>query len=220
MTDENKSLSEAALKALAFERDRPASPAEVERLAARLQSQFSQSPPHVEAPTPTANGPSLSKSFIFLGGLALGAVGGAFVQQRLNPPKEVIVERVVIRDAVPVAPVVQIERPAQPEDSGVRIQRRERKTSPMNVERLLVEQAAAALARAQADEALKACDQHAAQFPTGHLIEERESVAIRALVLLGRQSEALTRAKAFREQFPESLLLDVVDAAIGPNQLE
>jgi hypothetical protein len=61
-----------------------------------------------------------------------------------------------------------------------------------------------------------ACDAHSRKFPTGQLAEERESLAIRALVLLGRRDEAASRATQFKARYPNSLLSDVVDAALSP----
>jgi hypothetical protein len=48
----------------------------------------------------------------------------------------------------------------------------------------------------------------------GQLSEERESLWIHALVTLGRVEEALQRAGAFRERFPDSLLQPSVDASL------
>jgi hypothetical protein len=86
--------------------------------------------------------------------------------------------------------------------------------APIELERLLVEQATSALGRGQGPDALAACVEHQRRFPSGQLAEERESVAIRALVLLGRKKEAVARAEAFRIAYPESLLIDVVNTAV------
>lgn len=70
------------------------------------------------------------------------------------------------------------------------------------------------MSRGNATQALEECTQHAARFPTGQLSEERESLAIRALLGLGRRDEALTRAGQFRARYPDGLLLDVVEKAL------
>jgi hypothetical protein len=152
-------------------------------------------------------------------GLAVGGVTGAQLQARLGAPREVIIEqRVDVPVPVPVqVPVVVVPTPVpiepdQPSPERPRPPKVDK--APVEVERLLIEQATAALSRGNAAQALEACAQHAARFPEGQLAEERESLAIRALLRLGRRDEAETRAAAFRGRYPEGLLLDVVEKAL------
>lgn len=67
----------------------------------------------------------------------------------------------------------------------------------------LLEQARAALKSAPA-RALQRANEHAARFPRGVLVQEREVLAIQALRKLGRSSEADRRAEAFAKAFPGS----------------
>jgi hypothetical protein len=66
------------------------------------------------------------------------------------------------------------------------------------------------LRRAQAalasspSETLKMVDAHPTLYPRGILAQEREVIAIDALARLGRRSEAIQRAAAFRSAFPRS----------------
>jgi hypothetical protein len=53
-------------------------------------------------------------------------------------------------------------------------------------------------------EALRVLDEHRAGFPHGTLEQEREVLAIEALVRLGRRSEARARGDAFGRAFPTS----------------
>lgn len=53
-------------------------------------------------------------------------------------------------------------------------------------------------------EALRLCDEHARRFPRGSLSQERESLAIEALFLLGRRDEAKARAARFKQAYPAS----------------
>jgi outer membrane protein assembly factor BamD (BamD/ComL family) len=53
-------------------------------------------------------------------------------------------------------------------------------------------------------EALRALEEHRARFPQGTFAQEREVLAIEALVRLGRRAEAEARAAAFARQFPGS----------------
>ncbi len=68
----------------------------------------------------------------------------------------------------------------------------------------------ALLARAQKElrgnpqQALSLCDEHASRYRAGAFGEEREAVAIEALVYLHREGEAQTRFRAFGERWPTS----------------
>lgn len=78
----------------------------------------------------------------------------------------------------------------------------------------LVQMARAALTRGNFAAALDATDQHARAFPAGNLAEERESIAIQALVGAGRDDDARARATRFHAKYPRSPLRPAVDAAI------
>ena len=52
--------------------------------------------------------------------------------------------------------------------------------------------------------ALELTESHARAFPAGKLAQERELIAISALVALGRRTAALSRANRFAQAFPES----------------
>jgi outer membrane protein assembly factor BamD (BamD/ComL family) len=79
----------------------------------------------------------------------------------------------------------------------------------------LVSKADAALARGDHAGALAACDERAKSFPAGRMAEECEFTAIRALVGLGRASEARTRAESFRKRFPSSLYGAALNSMMG-----
>jgi hypothetical protein len=90
-------------------------------------------------------------------------------------------------------------------------------------ERAVLEIARNAVGRGEGAVALRALERHAAEFPRGRLAEEREALAVQALELAGRRSEARARAEQFRSRFPKSLLraaiagtLDEGDAASRP----
>jgi len=82
-------------------------------------------------------------------------------------------------------------------------------------ERGLLDVARGALARGEAGAALAATERHSREYPAGVLLEEREAIAIKALVALGRKDEAQTRAKAFEQRFPNGLMLRAVRGAVG-----
>jgi hypothetical protein len=64
--------------------------------------------------------------------------------------------------------------------------------------------------------ALALTDEHAARFPMGRLGQEREVVAIGALVRLGRVEEAKARAARFTEAFPGSAHRSRIEAIVSP----
>jgi hypothetical protein len=83
----------------------------------------------------------------------------------------------------------------------------------------------ALLARAQAalasspQSALELATAHALRFRGGALVQEREMIAIAALLRLGRRSEAEARAQEFRSAFPTSAYTRRIDVLMqGRNQ--
>ena len=71
-------------------------------------------------------------------------------------------------------------------------------------EALLLERARTALASNPA-QSLALAQRHAAEFPHGLLVQEREVIAISALRRLGRTAEAAARAARFDARFPKSV---------------
>jgi hypothetical protein len=82
------------------------------------------------------------------------------------------------------------------------------------VEVALLDRAQASLAGRPAD-ALASCEEHARRFPKGTLVQEREVLAIDALLRLGRREEAEARAARFRLGFPRSGHLRRVEALLS-----
>jgi hypothetical protein len=82
-------------------------------------------------------------------------------------------------------------------------------------ERALLDVARSALARGEAGEAIAATERHAREYPDGSLVEEREAIAVKALVALGRMGEARRRAHALEQRFPNGLTVRAVRAAVG-----
>lgn len=102
-------------------------------------------------------------------------------------------------------PVVVAAKPPAPKDSP---------DLALAAERQLIEQARNALVRGEARAAEAPLSDHAARFPRGRLAEERESLWIQALLRQGRFPDARTRATNFERDFPNSLLLPAVEAAM------
>jgi hypothetical protein len=81
-------------------------------------------------------------------------------------------------------------------------------------ESAILDVARAALARGEPDQALVAVERHTSSFPRGVLREEREALAVKALVLAGRGEEARARAAAFRTRYPESFFLPAIESSL------
>ncbi|MBX3225215.1 MAG: hypothetical protein KF795_32160, partial [Labilithrix sp.] len=79
----------------------------------------------------------------------------------------------------------------------------------------LLERAQDAL-RSRPAEALALADDHARRFPQGMLAQEREVIAIEALVKTGRTSDARARAARFKARFPGSSHTRRIDALVAP----
>jgi len=191
-----------------------------------------------EAPTPTASPPAPAAPGIAPWKAALGAVvafglgvaaGGA--ARRPAPPDPAPPSSDA--SAVPVAPSESVSTPAPslepplvpaPRTSadahaGAPALPSATTSSPpassLADEQALVDRARAALARGRAPDALAAVDEHQRRFPRGRLAEEREILAIQALVAAGRSADARLRAARFRTTFPKSLYLPSLGKIVG-----
>jgi hypothetical protein len=82
-------------------------------------------------------------------------------------------------------------------------------------ERRLLDAARGAVEREDGASALTATAEHERKYPNGILAQEREAIAVRALLLLGRNAEARTRVSRFRATFPDSLLLPALESSVG-----
>jgi hypothetical protein len=87
--------------------------------------------------------------------------------------------------------------------------------APIAGERTLLDEARVAVEREDGIAALAATDEHARKYPHGVFVQEREAIAVRALLLLGRTDDARVRVDRFRERFPDSLLLPALESSTG-----
>jgi hypothetical protein len=74
---------------------------------------------------------------------------------------------------------------------------------------------ALAAVRTSPDRALLICNEHARRYPNGEFAQEREVIAIEALVKLGRQREAEQRARRFEARYPGSSHQRRIETLIG-----
>lgn len=80
----------------------------------------------------------------------------------------------------------------------------------------LLEEAMASLTKGETDSTLRLLERHARDYPDGLLVQEREVLAIEALMKAGRQVQARSRAERFRTRFPGSTHLLKVEALVQP----
>ena len=88
-------------------------------------------------------------------------------------------------------------------------------STPAASENELLDHAHDALLHHDAAKALALTDEHAKTYPKGVLAEERELLAIEALVALGRRDAANERAAAFRTTYPTSTYGARLDSILG-----
>jgi hypothetical protein len=197
-------------------------------LAARLGPLFSAPPVSSVQSPPTQPPPVATSAITKIGALkaaAILAVGaslgsGATMALRAPPKPEVRyveVEKIVER---PVAPVpVESAPSAAPAAPTARVPAPTASTpatsdKALARERTLIETARSAVSRGDGAAALEAVRTHGSEFPQGRLVEEREALAVQALMLSGRTDEARARAIQFKKRFPNGLFLPVVEAAL------
>lgn len=159
---------------------------------------------------------------VFLGGGAVGAAVHAAI--RPAPATQIVyVDRFVTAPAsasaaVPAARAVASDTatavveapptpPARPRSSAGPAQ--------LERERAMLDEARSALQSGDGAAALAAIDRHARGFARPELAEEREALAVQALVISGRYDEARARAARFRASSPHSLFMPAVDASLA-----
>jgi hypothetical protein len=101
-----------------------------------------------------------------------------------------------------------------PLSSSVRPEARDR---DLPAESVLLETARTALERGDPAHAIIALDRHRQRFPNGQLSEERETLAVYALVAEDKMDEARARTAAFHRAFPHSLQGPALDALTAPS---
>lgn len=87
--------------------------------------------------------------------------------------------------------------------------------APVPSETALLDRGHQALRSQNPAAALAAAEEHARAYPRGTFAQEREVIAIEALVALGRRPEAAKRAARFRAAFPGSAHQARIDSLVG-----
>jgi len=159
---------------------------------------------------------------------ALGAGVGAFAARRVGaPPAPVAVTPMPTVTPMPAVTPMLISPAAAPglgsansvgsprSDDGVPLTGPAPAPDRLAAESALLDRAQSALENARAAEALVLTRQHERAFAGGKLAQEREALAVRALVDLGRGAAARRRAARFHVLFPRSALWPTIEALLA-----
>jgi hypothetical protein len=163
------------------------------------------SPPASPAPAPSTSAPPSARPQPANSALA-PALKAAF--QSAAPPPAVSAPH-------PGLPRADAPRPGAREATGDRHWADSLGSQPdqgFAQERLLLDAARASLARGEGASALASIGAHEHQFPSGILVQEREVLAVRALLALGQTDRAKRRAESFRARFPNSVLSPTLES--------
>lgn len=187
--------------------------AQLQRLTARVQPLLDAPPPGAAPPVASLAGKVLSAVLV----LGVGVGLGVWLTRAEPPPIP------LQTGAVDSRPVPAAEPPGPPAPAPLplpppAVPRRElppppppRVTESVDEELELLQTAS----RAPAAEALTLVARHVERFPGSALAQEREVVAVRALVELGLRDDGRRRADAFRERWPTSSHLLKLEALLA-----
>ncbi len=126
---------------------------------------------------------------------------------RAPPPSATLVTPIVVASAAPITSTsatgtISASAPVQQRPDNI------------SEERALLDTARTALGRSDGASALDGVKKHEQRFPKGQLTEEREAIAVQALVALHRGDEARARGERFKRTYPNSVLAPAVNAAL------
>lgn len=112
-------------------------------------------------------------------------------------------------------PIVVAPAPAAPVSAAAIHRSGTPSVSSLSEERALLDGARVALGAGDGARALAITDAHQRRFAHPQLAEEREAIAIQALVIAGRFGDARARAARFQEGTPDSLFAPAVEASLA-----
>jgi hypothetical protein len=174
---------------------------------------------------------SATRLFPLLGAFVAGGIAGGVAVATLVPPRVIVIERpaastpvpapaIATREAAPEAaapaPNVDTLPEARPPAGASPDRERDanRGDAGLGKEKAILDVARTALGRGDGANAFAAVQRHASEFPRGQMSEEREALAVQALIQLGRERDAVERGARFHQTYPNSILGPVVDAAL------
>jgi hypothetical protein len=156
----------------------------------------------------------------FVGGAATGIVVYSAIQKKPAAPRIVYVDHPTLSivpaptPSVLVTPEPQLT-PSLPVAPAPHPSGSTKPLESLRTERDVLDHARLLLTGGDAQDALTVLDNHATRFPRPQLSEEREALAIQALVALGHYDDARARARAFHEATPNSLFAPVIDSTLA-----
>ena len=193
-----------------------------------------QPPPAPPAAAPPAPLLSSGAAKIAIGVALAGAIGGAIWLARdggtsadPSPPAPAATSAAPAVSSPPLLPlpVTSIEAPPLVTATASMSARRPSASAPLRSsadtdalpppEAALLSRAHDELLRGAPDKALATTAEHERAHPRGALAQEREVIAIEALVALGRRDEARRRAASFHRVYPGSSHGDRIDRLVG-----
>jgi hypothetical protein len=141
--------------------------------------------------------------------VGVGAVAISTREPDMKPPQGIVASApvsaatIVASGSAPTRLTI-VEPPPSDAPSASHVRPKPSADTSAEAEVKLLERAQDALRTKSSGEALTLCDEHARRFPSGLLVQEREVIAIEALVKAGRMADAKTRAARFKTRFPGS----------------
>jgi hypothetical protein len=213
-------LNDVLRSALDAEKSSPASPdaARLAKIGAGIAERIGAPPP--QPPTnpppghaaPVATGGLAAKApFVLLaaaaiaGFIAIGSMSNEKPAPAPAPIAKTVETAAPVAEPPPSTPGISLnDLPSvAPPKTAVRSTTTAAAEVPTQEEIALIGRAHDAL-RSDPAAALALCKQHETKFTNGHFAQEREAVAIEALVYLNRKDDAQKRFAAFEHQYPSS----------------
>lgn len=172
---------------------------------AGVSRERARAPLALPAPEATPNSPQENPSVLPTSSLPPSVAPPASVAQReaVGARREVVATPAEASPARPLsreAPRPSRPIPAEP-SAAAGVDAPTDATQPSELELL---RGARLSLKSSPAEALRQAEQHRASYPAGKLTQERELIAISALMALGRRTAALSRASRFEQAFPTS----------------
>lgn len=215
-------LNDVLRSALDAEKSSPASPdaARLAKISAGIAERIGAPPPQPPANPPTghaapvASGGLAAKApFVLLaaatiaGLFAIGSMNGERPAPVTAPPATTVETAAPIAEPPPSVPGVSLnDLPSAPPKIGTTaaVKAVARPTEAPTQEEIALIGRAHDVLRADPHGALALCKEHETKFAGGHFAQERDAVAIEALLYLNRRDEAKRRFAEFDNKYPSS----------------
>lgn len=172
--------------------------------------------------------PWLARAAYVAVGAVAGASGHALVVETRRPPPPPMATVLPTIDTVAApasAPIPTLSIEALPSTSTTAVARAaasaggvagsRREDARIAEERADLDVARTALSRGHVEAARTALERHVRTYGEGHFAEEREALAIQALVAAGNGDDATARARGFRAKYPNSLFGPAVEQTLA-----